>query len=83
LGRTRYYFDSVSGDILAKLDVGAKQYRWWHDALHRGDFAPIVRRRPLWDVMMLALLAGVSALCATGVWLAFSHLRRRGTIVAP
>jgi hypothetical protein len=82
LGRTRYYVDSVSGETLAKIDAGAKQYRWWHDALHRGDFAAIARRRPFWDLMMLVLLAGVSAVCATGVWLAFRHLRRRGTITA-
>jgi PepSY-associated TM region len=69
--RTPYYVDPVSGEIIAKFDAGARGYRWWHEALHRGDFAPSLRRRPFWDVMMLALMAGVSTVCLTGISLAF------------
>jgi hypothetical protein len=66
----RYYVDPISGALLGKLDAGARGYRWWHDALHRFDFAAIVRGRPQWDVLMWLLMSGVTALSMTGVYLA-------------
>jgi uncharacterized iron-regulated membrane protein len=66
----RYYVDPLSGALLGKLDAGARGYRWWHDALHRFDFAAIVRGRPQWDVLMWLLMSGVTGLSLTGVYLA-------------
>jgi hypothetical protein len=74
--RTLYYLDPTSGDIIAKFDPGARGYRWWHEALHRWDFSAILRSRPLWDVLMLTLMAGVTLVSVTGVYLAFRHLTR-------
>jgi hypothetical protein len=72
----RYYVDPLSGALLAKLDAGARGYRWWHDALHRLDFAAMVRGRPQWDVLMWLLMSGVTAVCLTGVYLAGRRLLR-------
>ena len=74
---TRYYLDSVSGELLSKFDAGARGYRWLHLGLHRMDFAAVLRTRPLRDVLMWVLLLGASTVCLTGVWMGVTRLRRR------
>ena len=73
---TRYYLDSVSGMLVAKLDANAQAYRWLHQGLHRMDFSASLRGRPQWDVLTLGLMAGVTALCATGAYLGGRRLLR-------
>ena len=73
---TRYYLDSVSGMLIAKLDAGSRAYRWLHEGLHRLDFAPWLRARPQWDLIMLFLMSGVSAVCITGAYLGYRRLTR-------
>jgi uncharacterized iron-regulated membrane protein len=73
---TRYYVDAISGEVLAKMDPGARGYRWLHDGLHRMDFTAWIRNRPGWDVMMLILLSGVTTVCVTGSYLGLSRLLR-------
>jgi hypothetical protein len=73
---TRYYLDAVSGTLVAKLDDGAKAYRWWHEGLHRMDFTPAMRVRPRWDALMLVLMSGVTLLCVTGTYLGYRRLMK-------
>ncbi len=40
------------------------------------DFAPLIRGRPQWDVLMWVLMSGVSAVCVTGVYLGGRRLLR-------
>ncbi|WEK47772.1 MAG: PepSY domain-containing protein [Candidatus Andeanibacterium colombiense] len=72
---TRLYFDPATGELIAKVDAQAREFRWWHSALHRLDFGPL-NARPLWDAVMLPLMAGVSLLCLVGLWLGIRRLRR-------
>ena len=72
---TRYYFDADTGELLRKFDAAAMQYRWWHAGLHSLDVTPLLRMRPLWDLIMLVLLSGVTAVCAVGCWVSVRHLR--------
>jgi len=72
---TRLYFDPATGELLGKIDGPAQAFRWWHSALHRLDFGPL-NSRPLWDIVTLPLMAGVSALCLIGLWLGIRRLRR-------
>jgi len=74
---TRFYFDAMSGELLGKLDGGARGYRWLHQGLHRLDFTATLRARPLWDIVMLALLLGASFIAATGSLLGIRRLLRR------
>lgn len=74
--RTRYYLDAATGQLLRKIDSGGRGYRWWFDGLHRLDFTPLMRTRPLWDGIMLLLLAGGLAITGTGVYLAIRRLGR-------
>jgi hypothetical protein len=73
---TRYYVDPLSGVIVAKIDRSAQAYRWLHEGMHRLDFAAALRGRPQWDLIMLLLMTGVTALCATGAYLGCRHVGR-------
>jgi uncharacterized iron-regulated membrane protein len=73
-GRTRFYIDPVSGEILRKVDSTSQWYRWLHQSLHRLDFSVVTRSRPLWDVITLALLSGATAVCAIGAYLGIRRL---------
>jgi uncharacterized iron-regulated membrane protein len=75
---TRYYLDSVSGMLVAKLDAGSRAYRWLHAGLHRLDFAPWIRTRPQWDLIILFLMSGVTVVCVTGTYLGYRRLTRTG-----
>jgi hypothetical protein len=67
----RYYLDSVSGMLVAKLDAESRAYRWLHEGLHRLDFAAGLRSRPQWDLLMLLLMSGVTVLSVTGTYLGY------------
>lgn len=73
--RTRYYLDPVSGALLQRIDANARWHRWLFAALHRLDFAAWLRARPLWDVLVLALMLGGLGVSATGCWLALRRMR--------
>ncbi|MCH7530589.1 MAG: peptidase [Gemmatimonadetes bacterium] len=68
------YLDAVSGAFLHGADQGRRRYRWFFSALHSGDFSPLLRSRPLWDVVMLLLLSGVTVGAVSGVVLAKRRL---------
>jgi len=72
---TRYYLDPVSGALLQRLDANRRWHRWLFAGLHRIDFAPWLRVRPLWDMIVLGLLLGGAGVSLTGVYLAVRRLR--------
>lgn len=74
---TRIYLDPRTGEMVNYVDGAKRSYRWLHYGLHRLDFAALGTRRPLWDGLMLPLLAGVAVLCLIGTWLGFRRLFRR------
>jgi uncharacterized iron-regulated membrane protein len=74
---TRYYIDAVSGELLGKIDRGARGYRWLHEGLHRMDFTAAMRGRPQWDIVMLLLMSGVTVVCVTGAYLGYRCLFRQ------
>lgn len=77
---TRYYFHHKSAELVLKVDASARGYRWWFKALHRGDLAMLRQKRPLWDLIMLSLLVGVTAGAFTGVYLGYRRIfSGRGT----
>jgi uncharacterized iron-regulated membrane protein len=82
--RTLYYLDPESGEILRKADSAARGYRWLHQGLHRLDFWPALRARPMWDVLMATLLAGATMVAATGLYSAARRLcgRRAAGLLA-
>ncbi len=77
-GDTRYYLDQLSGQIVKAVDANGRWYRWLHEGLHRLDFATVLRSRPVWDLVMLPLMLGVTLVCGTGAWLGLRRLVRQG-----
>jgi hypothetical protein len=71
---TRYYLDPASSALVQRVDGNGRWHRWLYGALHRLDFAAWLRTRPLWDAVMLVLMAGGLVLSATGSWLALRRL---------
>lgn len=74
--RTRLYFDPRTGELIDFADGPSRQFRWWHSGLHRLDVSGL-DVRPLWDAVMLPLLAGVALVCGLGAWMGVRRLRRR------
>lgn len=73
--RTQLYIDSRTGAVVRAVDRPARTRRWLETGLHDLDFAWL-RRRPVWDIVVLPLLAGVTLACLTGVWMAWRRLKR-------
>ncbi len=74
---TRYYIDPVAGSVLRRVDANARWYRWLHQGLHRMDFTPTLRARPLWDALMWVLMSAVAAIGCTGAVLGMRRLLPR------
>jgi len=72
--KTRIYVDSQTGALVRMVDADARANRWFVDGLHSLDYGWL-RTRPVWDVVVLLLLAGVTLVCGTG---AYMGLRRIG-----
>ncbi len=72
---TRYYLDAVNGSVVMKVGQEGRWYRWLFSAPHRGDLA-FLRQRPLWDIVMIFLMLGVTTGCITGAYMGFRRLTR-------
>jgi len=61
--------------------------RWLFSGLHSLDFTSLLRLRPVWDVVMIALLLGATLVCATGTYIGARRLvgrpQRGGLLGAP
>jgi hypothetical protein len=74
--RSRYYFDADTAELIQKYDSDRRWNRWLFLGLHRGDFTSLMRRRPLWDLILLPLLIGVTVGALTGVWMGYRRLAK-------
>jgi len=73
--QTRLYIDPQTGKLLRAFDSNGRIYRWAMHGLHSLDL-PILRSRPIWDLVVVPLLAFVTLVCATGTWMGIDRLRR-------
>ncbi len=71
---TRLYISPTTAGYRI-VDRDARSMRWLERGLHGMDFTGL-RKRPLWDLVTLLLLAGVTTLCITGAWMAIQRVRR-------
>jgi hypothetical protein len=72
---TWLYLTPSPGQII-KVERADRANRWGYYGLHGLDFAAIYRHRPLWDVVALALLIGVTVSSVTTVVPACRRLAR-------
>ena len=74
--QTWYYADEVTGKILLKNNASSRMNRWLYHGLHSLDFFNLQHRRPVWDLLMIFLLTGGTALSITGLVIAWKYARR-------
>ncbi len=72
----RAYFNAISGELSDFVDKPRQWNRWLYNGLHSLDFNNFIRQRPLWDILVLLLLAGVTAGAVTGTWLGWKRLTK-------
>jgi hypothetical protein len=61
---------------MVKFDKRDRANRWTYYSLHAMDWPGLFERRPLWDIVTIALLAGLAAMSITTLLPAFRRLRR-------
>jgi hypothetical protein len=72
---TWLYLTPSPGQIL-KIELSDRANRWGYYGLHGLDFAFLYRHRPLWDIVVVALLVGVGVSSVTTIVPAYRRLAR-------
>jgi NADH dehydrogenase len=75
--KTRFYIDPGTASIVGSYSARGWVDRWLYHGLHSLDFPWLYKHRPLWDIVVLTLLIGGNALCATSLVLAWRVLARK------
>ena len=70
---TRLYVSPTRGAVRT-VGPSRRAARWIRTGLHDLDFAGL-RTRPVWDIVVAVLLAGVTVVCATGTWMGIRRIR--------
>jgi hypothetical protein len=73
---TWLYFDPRRGVIARKEERLSRLNRWLYHGLHSLDFPFLYYRRPLWDIVVIALSAGGLLLSVTTITASWRRLRR-------
>jgi len=73
--QTWLYFTPALGQMV-KFDKLDRANRWAYYGLHAMDWPGLFERRPLWDVVTIALLAGLGAISVTTLLPAYRRLKR-------
>ena len=73
---TWVHVDPHTATVLGRTDSHRRTSRWLFAMLHSWDWLPLLERRPAWDIVLLALSLGGTALSVTGVVIGW---RRLGT----
>lgn len=76
-GRTMFYLDPRSCQVVQSYSGMSRWNRWLYHGLHSLDLPVLYRNRPLWDVVVLLLMAGGMALSVTGVVIGIRRVRRK------
>jgi hypothetical protein len=75
--RTWLYVDPARGAIVQRMDDTRRLRRWLYQGLHSLDFPFLYYKRPLWDIVVIALSIGGLALSAATLLPGWRRLRRR------
>jgi len=78
--RTWVHLDPHTGAVLGRTDDTRRLQRWLFAMLHSWDWPPLLARRPLWDVALVAASLGGAVLSLTGVLLGWRRVARSFSI---
>jgi hypothetical protein len=73
---TWLYLDPERGAVALRTVRTTRRLRWLYHGLHSFDFPAIYYRRPLWDIVVIALSLGGLLLSAVSIVPAWRRLRR-------
>ena len=71
------HLDPHTGAVLGRLDRHRRTSRWLFGLLHSWDWLPLLQRRPLWDVLLVALSVGGTVISLSGIVLGWRRVRRK------
>jgi hypothetical protein len=74
--QTRYYIDPKTARIVQTYNSSNWVNRWLYNGLHSLNFPWLYNYRPLWDIVVITLMLGGTALCVTSLVLAWRVLGR-------
>jgi hypothetical protein len=80
-GETRYYIDPKTATIVESYNARDWVTRWLYHGLHSLDLPWLYKYRPLWDIVVITLMLGGTALCFTSLVLAWRVLARKLALV--
>jgi PepSY-associated TM region len=72
--RSWLYIDPQRASIVARYERSGRIDRWLYQGLHHLDFPFLWPFRPLWDIVVIILLAGGILLSSTGVLIGYRRL---------
>lgn len=75
--RTRYYIDPKTARVVGTYSKRNWVSRWLYHGLHSLDFPWLYNYRPLWDIVVIALMLGGTALCVTSLVLTWRVIARK------
>lgn len=81
--KTWLYLDPSRGGVVERLETATRTRRWFYQGLHSLDFPFLYYRRPLWDIVVIALSIGGAVLSATTITPAWRRLARHARRWAP
>jgi hypothetical protein len=73
----RYYIDPRTARVVQTYDSSNWVNRWLYNGLHSLNFPWLYNYRPLWDIVVITLMVGGTALCVTSLVLAWRVLGRK------
>ena len=74
--RTWFHISPITGDIVGRIDVSQRTYRWLFNALHSFDFELLLMYRPAWDIIVILLSILGTVVSVSGVVVGWRYLRR-------
>ena len=74
---TRYYIDPKTARVVGTYDAREWVSRWLYHGLHSLDFPWLYKHRPLWDIVVITLMLGGTAICVTSLVLTWRVLVRK------
>lgn len=74
---TRYYIDPGTGRVVGTYSARGWVNRWLYHGLHSLDFPWLYKYRPLWDIVVILLMLGGTAICVTSIVLTWRVLARK------
>jgi len=74
---TRYYVDPATASIVQQYSARGWVNRWLYHGLHSLDFPWLYNYRPLWDIVVIGLMLGGTALCVTSIVMTWRVLSRK------